>query len=120
MAKRGSKEHSKALIERTRATRIKKGEVRNPTGRPKKLPNLDRILAHVFGISEGQDDSKSPIADILMAMKKQATRGSIAAANLVLDRTSGKVKQTNVIINGGMSKEDVGNMFPFQVPGEKE
>ena len=119
MAKR-SKEHNKKLIEQTRPYRWKKGQTGNPNGQPRKLPRLEVILEHVLGYNFNEPEESSPINNIITAMYKQAQKGNTTAANILLDRFAGKVKQTNVIINGGMSKEDVGNMFPFQVPGEKE
>ncbi len=113
-------EQNRKLIEQTKATRVKKGEVRNPNGRPKRLPSLDRIMEHVFGIAEGQDDKDSKITHIMDAMYRESRKGSVAAANLVLDRFVGKVKQTNVIVNGGVSKEDVGALFPFAPPQDND
>lgn len=121
MAKRRRTEaQNKKLIEQTKPYRWKKGQTGNPNGTPRKLPRLDVILEHVLGYNEGDPEASSPINEIITAMYKEAKKGSIAAANLLLDRYAGRVKQTNVIVNGGVSKEDVGALFPFAKPTDKE
>ena len=115
-----TKAHKERVIANTKAYRWKKGQTGNPNGQPRKLPRLEVILQHVLGYDADKPEESSPINEVITAMLKQAQKGNTTAANILLDRFAGKVKQTNVIINGGMSKEDVGNMFPFQVPGEKE
>jgi len=118
MAKRGSPEHNKKLIEQTKAKRWKKGQSGNPHGRPKRLPSLDVILAHVFGVNEGQPDEKSKLTEIMEAMYKAGKRGNVPAANLVLERMAGKVAQ-KVNMQVGVSKEDVGKLFPFAPPDDE-
>lgn len=120
MDKRKTKKNLEAIKKRTAPYRWKKGQTGNPKGQPRKLPRLDVILTHVLGYNEGEPEESSPINEILTAMYKQAKKGNIQAANLLLDRYNGKVKQTNVIVNGGVSKEDVGALFPFAPPHDKE
>lgn len=63
----------------------------NRKGRPKKLPLLDDILAEVLGDS---GDGKSEAFEIIKAMTMRAIRGDVRAAELILDRGYGKVKQS--------------------------
>lgn len=114
-----ARKNLKQLVEDGKRTQWKKGQPpANPAGRPRVLPSLNAALTRVFGVTSDTDISK--VDEILEAMRDQAIRkGNVQAANLILDRMHGKVKQTNVIINGGMSKEDVSGLFPFAPPDEK-
>ena len=67
----------------------KKGHKGGP-GRPKKLPKLDELLAEVLGDTE---EGKTQAQKILEAMRKKATLGDVKAAQLLLDRGYGKVKE---------------------------
>jgi hypothetical protein len=67
-----------------------KGEVRNKTGRPKKLPKLDELLAEVLGDTQ---EGKTQAQNILEALLKKANAGDVKAAALLLDRGWGKVKE---------------------------
>jgi|694.fasta_scaffold19568_22 hypothetical protein len=67
----------------------KKGHKGGP-GRPKKLPKLDELLAEVLGETE---EGKTQAQKILEAMRKKATLGDVKAAQLLLDRGYGKVKE---------------------------
>jgi len=69
---------------------IKKGEVKNPKGAPKKLPRLDEILAEVLGSTQ---EGKTQAQRILDAMVRKANAGDVKAAHLLLDRGYGKVKE---------------------------
>ena len=57
----------------------------NRNGRPKKLPALDTLLAEVFGEDEMQK--------ILKAVYAKALKGDTRAAEIILERGYGKVKQ---------------------------
>ena len=70
---------------------FKKGESGNPNGRPKKLPQLDELLADVLG--EEKDGIEAAKA-ILMALRAKATKGDVRAAEVLLDRAYGKAKQS--------------------------
>lgn len=79
-----------------------KGQSGNPNGAPKKIPQLDKLLAEVLGEEkDGIDAAKA----ILMALRSKATKGDVRAAEILLDRAYGKAKQTientgtQVIIN---------------------
>jgi hypothetical protein len=67
-----------------------KGEVRNKTGRPKKLPKLDELLAEVLG---DEEEGKTQAQMILESLVKRAKNGDTKAGALLLDRGWGKVKE---------------------------
>jgi hypothetical protein len=69
---------------------FKKGQSGNPNGRPKKIPELRELLANVLG---DEKDGKSAAEAILMALRNKAIKGDVRAAELLLDRAYGKVKQ---------------------------
>jgi len=71
-------------------TQFKKGESGNPNGAPKKLPEIDKILAEVLG--EEKDGIEAAKA-ILMALRAKATKGDVRAAEVLLDRAYGKARQ---------------------------
>jgi hypothetical protein len=63
----------------------------NRKGRPRKLPNLDKLLIVVLGENvNGEQALKS----ILIALRKKATSGDVRATELLLDRAYGKLKQS--------------------------
>ena len=68
----------------------KKGEVRNPNGRPKKLPDLDILMAEVLG---EEKDGKTAAQAILAALRAKAAKGDIRAAEVLLNRGYGLPKQ---------------------------
>jgi len=70
---------------------FKKGQSGNPNGRPKKLPELDKLLADVLG--EEKDGITAGEA-ILKALRAKASKGDVRAAEVLLDRAYGKAKQT--------------------------
>lgn len=74
-------------------TKFKKGQSGNPNGRPKKLPELDRLLADVLG----EDQMKA----IIRAMEIRALKGDTRAAELILNRAYGKPKETIQQMNTG-------------------
>jgi len=71
-------------------TKFKKGESGNPNGRPRKLPEIDKLMADVLG--EEKDGIEAAKA-ILMALRSRATKGDVKAAEVLLDRAYGKAKQ---------------------------
>lgn len=82
-------------------TQFKKGKSGNLAGRPKKLPQLDILIAQVLG---EEKDGKTAAEAILMAMRAKATKGDVKAAELMLNRAYGKPKDnegnpTSMIIN---------------------
>lgn len=66
--------------------KFKPGQTGNPNGRPKKLPELDRLLADVFG-----DDQ---MEKVLKAIYAKALKGDTRAAEIILDRGYGKAKES--------------------------
>lgn len=71
-------------------SKFKKGQTGNPNGRPRKLPELDKLLADVLG--EEKDGITAGEA-ILKALRAKATKGDVRAAEVLLDRAYGKAKQ---------------------------
>lgn len=71
--------------------RLNKGETGNPNGRPKKLPELDKLLADVLG---EEKDGVSAAEAILKALRLKAAKGDVRAIEVMLDRAYGKPKQT--------------------------
>jgi len=69
---------------------FKKGQSGNPNGRPKKLPELDKLLADVLG---EEKDGVTAAEVILKALRAKAAKGDIRAAEVLLDRAFGKAKQ---------------------------
>lgn len=63
----------------------------NKEGRPKKLPELDKLLADVLG---EEKDGITAAEAILKALRAKATKGDIRAAEVLLERGYGKAKQT--------------------------
>lgn len=70
---------------------FKKGQSGNPNGRPKKLPELDKLLADVLG---EEKDGMTAGEAILKALRLKATKGDVRAAEVLLDRAYGKAKQS--------------------------
>lgn len=69
----------------------KKGQSGNPNGRPKKLPELAKLMADILG---DEKNGLSTAERILKAIEAKALRGDIKAAEMLLDRGYGKPKQT--------------------------
>lgn len=80
------------------ATKFKKGQTGNPKGRPPKLPKLDELLASVM--SEERNGLTAAEA-VLRALIVKATKGDVRAAEVLLDRSFGKVRQVTDITSGG-------------------
>ena len=72
-------------------SKFKKGQSGNPNGRPRKLPELDKLLADVLG---EEKDGVSAGEAILKALRAKATKGDVRAAEVLLDRAYGKARQT--------------------------
>jgi hypothetical protein len=91
---------------------FKKGESGNPNGRPKKLPELDKLLADVLG---EEKDGITAGEVILKALRAKAAKGDVRAAEVLLDRAYGKAKQTinnNVTVNESI---DLSNLTDEQL-----
>ncbi len=72
-------------------TQFKKGQSGNPKGRPRKLPELDVLMADVLG---EEKDGKTAAEVILMALRAKAAKGDIRAAEVLFNRGYGVPKQT--------------------------
>lgn len=92
---------------------FKKGKTGNPNGRPKKLPELDKLLADVLG---EEKDGITAAEAILKALRAKATKGDIRAAEVLLDRGYGKAKQSMDITSDGKQIE----LPPFMKSNESE
>lgn len=68
----------------------KKGEVRNPKGRPPKLPGIDKLLDEVLG---EEKDNVTAAKIVLLKLRKMAMDGNVRAAEILLERAYGKPKQ---------------------------
>jgi hypothetical protein len=77
---------------------FKKGQSGNPNGRPKKIPELDKLLADVLG---EEKDGLTAAEAILMKLRQMAASGNIRAAEVLLDRAYGKAKQSMDVTTGG-------------------
>ena len=74
--------------------KFQKGKSGNPKGRPKKLPQLDVLLADVLG---DEQDGITAAQAILMKLRQQALKGDRRAAEILLDRAYGKATQRTEI-----------------------
>jgi hypothetical protein len=70
---------------------FKKGQSGNPNGRPRKLPELDKLLADVLG---EEKDGITAAEAILKALRLKAAKGDVRAIEVMLDRAYGKAKQS--------------------------
>lgn len=59
-------------------------------GRPKKLPEIEVLIANVLG---EEKDGTTAAEAILMALRAKAAKGDIRAAELLLNRGYGMAKQ---------------------------
>jgi len=71
--------------------KFKPGQTGNRNGRPRKLPDIDKVMIELM---HEPIKGKQTLTRILEAMRAKAMRGDVRAAELLLDRTYGKVKQT--------------------------
>ncbi len=70
---------------------FKKNDPRiNKKGRPKKLPELDKLLADILG---EEKDGITAASAILKALRKKAASGDVRAIEVMLDRAYGKSRQ---------------------------
>jgi len=72
-------------------TPFPKGKSGNPNGRPKKIPELDKLLADVLG---DEKEGITAAQAILMALRKKAAAGDVRAAEVLLERAYGKPRQS--------------------------
>jgi Family of unknown function (DUF5681) len=84
---------------------VKGGPSPNPNGRPRKLPELDRLCAEVLG---EEKDGTTAIETILKVLRAKAAKGDLRAAELLLDRAYGRARQ-------GVDLSAVVTQFPSPV-----
>jgi len=70
--------------------KLNSGNTKN-VGRPKKLPELSKLMADILG---DEKNGLTTAERILKAIEAKALRGDIKAAEMLLDRGYGKPKQT--------------------------
>ena len=63
---------------------------RNTEGRPKKLPDLDILLANVLG---EEKNGMTAAEAILKKLRQEAAKGNLRAAEILLNRAYGMPKQ---------------------------
>ena len=88
-----------------------KGEVRNPNGRPKGVPNSKTRLLRILELVQkkrnpvtGQDEEFTIAEQMDLQLIKKALNGDLKAYEILLDRLEGKPKQsTEVEVSGGMT-----------------
>ena len=71
-------------------TEFKKGQSGNPKGRPRKLPELDALLAEVLG---EEKDGMTAAEAILKRLLQEAAKGNLRAAEILLNRAYGMPRQ---------------------------
>ena len=72
------------------ATEFKKGQSGNPKDRPRKLPELDALLAEVLG---EEKDGMTAAEAILKKLRQEAAKGNLRAAEILLNRAYGMPRQ---------------------------
>lgn len=63
-------------------------------GRRKKVPSLEALVNDLLGKDEDDESGVSDIEHIVTALAKNAKKGDVAAAKLLLEYTYGKAVQT--------------------------
>tara|TARA_R110000868_G_scaffold81874_1_gene231605 strand:+ start:3286 stop:3606 length:321 start_codon:yes stop_codon:yes gene_type:complete len=77
---------------------FKKGKSGNPTGRPKKIPEIDILLADI--LSEEKDGMEAAKA-VLLSLRNKAIKGDVRAIEVLLDRAYGKAKSSIDLTTNG-------------------
>lgn len=79
----------------------KKGEIRNPNGRPKGLPNSKTVLRRLLALTEstknpvtGEMEEMSQLEIITLKQLANARKGDLKAYREMLDRLEGKAQQS--------------------------
>lgn len=111
-AKKSASNRGKTAVSKGRiipeGRRFKPGQSGNPNGRPKKIPQLDKLLAEVLGEDE---QGRIQALPILKAVALKARKGNVRAAEVLLNRAYGLPKQSMEISNpeGQVFKIGYGN-----------
>jgi len=88
-----------------------KGEVRNPNGRPKGIPNSKTRLLRLLELVQvktnpitGEKEEFTVAEQLDMMVLQKAFKGDLKAYQEILDRLEGRAKQTSEVeISGGMT-----------------
>jgi hypothetical protein len=92
-------------------TPFKKGEVANPNGRPKGVPNSKTRLLRLLQLVQvktnpitGEKEEFTVAEQLDLMVLQKAFKGDLKAYQEILDRLEGKAKQTNEIeLSGGLN-----------------
>jgi len=92
-------------------TPFKKGEVANPNGRPKGVPNSKTRLLRLLELVQvktnpitGEKEEFTVAEQLDLMVLQKAFKGDLKAYQEILDRLEGRVKQTNEIeLSGGLN-----------------
>jgi hypothetical protein len=92
-------------------TPFKKGEVANPNGRPKGIPNSKTRLLRLLELVQvktnpitGEKEEFTVAEQLDMMVLQKAFKGDLRAYQEILDRLEGRAKQTNEIeLSGGLN-----------------
>lgn len=109
----GSIKDKKTALARGANTQFKKkgekgGQSRKGNGRPKKVPELDVLMAELLSKVQGKGPTRMNAAQALInKLFNEAMRGNVRAAEIILNRAYGKEKQTIE------HKNPDGNVFMF-------
>ena len=87
-----------------------KGEIRNPNGRPKGIPNSKTRLLRLLELVQvktnpitGEKEEFTVAEQLDMMVLQKAFKGDLKAYQEILDRLEGRAKQTNEIeLSGGL------------------
>lgn len=80
------------IIDAGKNTRFSTDNQPGNQGRKKKIPELDVLLADIMG---SEDPDKSEFHAVVESLLKQAKKGNVNAATVLLNRAYGMPKQTN-------------------------
>jgi hypothetical protein len=92
-------------------TPFKKGEIANPKGRPKGIPNSKTRLLRLLELVQvktnpitGEKEEFTVAEQLDMMVLQKAFKGDLRAYQEILDRLEGRAKQTNEIeLSGGLT-----------------
>ena len=88
----------------------------NKSGRPRKLPNLDSLLIETLGERIGDREA---LKSILIGLRKKAIAGDVRAAELLIDRAYGKLKQQQELSGIPASANPINIIVSSQENAEK-
>jgi len=88
-----------------------KGEIRNPNGRPKGIPNSKTRLLRLLELVQvktnpitGEKEEFTVAEQLDLMVLQKAFKGDLRAYQEILDRLEGRAKQTNEIeLSGGLN-----------------